>query len=70
MSEEKRGWGKPQFGRKWHYFDAERHPRGKGFSLCGKVMLYFGPLEEGNDDSSDNCAECIRRKAKLPPEAP
>jgi hypothetical protein len=70
MSEIKRGWGKPGFGRKWHYFD-ERNPDGLSFSLCGNVGFYYGPLEEGNDNSPDNCAECKRRKAKLdaaPPE--
>jgi hypothetical protein len=52
----KRGWGKPVVSRKWHYF-----ADGDGMSLCRKIGFYFGVLEEGNDASRDNCAECRKR---------
>lgn len=51
------GWGWPANSKKAHFFINSR-------SLCCK-WLYSGHLEHGNDDSSDNCAECKRRKAKL-----
>lgn len=53
----KEGWGFPTGSRKAHYFV-------KGMSLCGKWGFYFGSLEQGNDDSPDNCAECVRRLKK------
>ena len=44
--------------KKWHYFV-------DGKSLCGKYMtLGQIELEQGNDDSPDNCAECRRRLLK------
>jgi hypothetical protein len=49
------GWGKPSNSRKWHYFGAD------GRSLCAK-WAYFGEIEEGLDDSPDNCLSC--RSAK------
>jgi hypothetical protein len=51
------GWGKPHdtVSRKWHWFAID------GRSLCGKVGFYRGATELGNDDSSDNCAECRKR---------
>ena len=52
------GWGAPFCSRKWHYFTKD------GLSLCGKVGFYFGPLEQHNDNSRENCAECRKRKAK------
>lgn len=45
--------------RKWHYFG----PNGK--SLCGKFFLLGNPeLEQGNDNSPDNCAICRRKLIK------
>lgn len=46
----KEGWGWPGLSRKAHYFR-------KGRSLCGR-WGYFGELEQGNDDSNDNCTAC------------
>ena len=59
---EKEGWGfSPQISRKWHYFV-------NGMSLCRKIGLYRGQLEQGNDESNDNCTACKKllqkRKAK------
>jgi len=56
------GWGWIRDTRKWHYFV-------DGRSLCGKWMgLGLGELEQGNDDSPDNCVACkkalSKRKAK------
>ena len=53
---EKQGWGYPANSRKAHYFVKNR-------SLCGK-MLYFGDLEDSNDDSSDNCTSCKKAVKK------
>lgn len=54
--------------RKWHYTeDADSDGR----SLCGRWARnpFAGnvelPVVEGNDDASENCAECKRKKAKL-----
>lgn len=52
----KEGWGFPTNSQKAHYFIAGR-------SLCSKWM-YFGELEQGNDNSSDNCIACKRALAK------
>ena len=52
------GWGLTIGGRKWHFYGAD------GRSLCGRAM-FFGPhknLDQGNDKSPDNCAECKRRR--------
>jgi len=48
----KEGWGWPANSRKAHYFV-------DGLSLCGR-WGYFGEVEQGNDDSPDNCAVCKR----------
>jgi len=53
VSKEKGGWGWPVNSRKAHYFV-------NGRALCGR-WLFFGPLEQGNDDNPDNCAECKKR---------
>lgn len=55
----KEGWGHIHNSRKWHYF-RERQ------SLCNKWGIFPGiiELEQGNDDSSDNCAACKRKLAK------
>lgn len=65
MSESKEGWGTVVSAgtlmpsKKWHYFKDHR-------SLCGKWMRFSdNDLEQGNDNSVDNCAECKRRLAKL-----
>jgi hypothetical protein len=57
MQEKLEGWAWPFCARKAHYFY-------NGESLCGKVM-YFGDVEQGNDDSPDNCMECRRRLEKI-----
>jgi hypothetical protein len=52
------GWGWPANSRKAHYFH-------DGFrSLCMKWM-YSGQVEQGKDESIDNCAECMKRLAVL-----
>lgn len=53
---EKEGWGFPSNSRKSHYFVDKR-------SLCGKWM-FFGELEQGNDDSPDNCTSCKKALQK------
>lgn len=58
MSEPTEGWADVGAGR-WHYIKPD------GRSLCGRWMhLGRSPLEQGGDDSPDNCAECRRRLAK------
>jgi len=60
-----KGWGWPSNSKKAHYF-----PENSIMSLCGK-WLYKGKVEEGSDDSNDNCTTCkkalqkIRAKEKL-----
>ena len=57
------GWTYLLNSRKWHYFTADRNQ-----SLCGKFMLLKLPeLEQGNDDSQDNCAACRRKLARRQP---
>jgi len=49
------GWGWLINSRKWHYFVGGR-------SLCGRWLApWLKELEQGNDNSPDNCAECKRR---------
>jgi hypothetical protein len=55
----KKGWAWPSNSRKAHYFYDTR-------SLCGR-MAFFGPVEGGNDESPDNCAECKKRFTKMKP---
>jgi len=59
---EKEGWGFPAGSRKAHYFVGS-------MSLCRRWGFYFGPLEQGNDGSPDNCPACmkalVKRKAKI-----
>jgi hypothetical protein len=56
----KEGWTYLLNSRKWHYFTDEENK-----SLCGKFMLLSLPeLEQGNDESPDNCAACKRALAK------
>lgn len=59
MAEANEGWWLPANSVKAHYM---RHKR----SLCGKMMCLGNPeLEQGNDDSVDNCAECKKRLKKF-----
>lgn len=53
------GWTWMHNSRKWHYFR-------DGKSLCRNWMLLRNPSEgfSGDMDSSDNCADCARRRAK------
>lgn len=55
------GWRNPRpmtLSSKFHYID----PSGR--SLCGKWLRVGGTVEEGKDEHSDNCKECMRRKKK------
>ena len=48
------GWGVIRPGqRKAHYYRS-------GSSLCGRVILYRGPLEPNDYKSKDDCAACRR----------
>ena len=59
MSETREGWGfSPHISKKWHYFV-------NGVSLCGKIGFYRGKLEQGNDDSEDNCTACKKALKRL-----
>ena len=52
------GWTWLQNSKKWHYFVDNR-------SLCRKWGIFGSDeLEQGKDDSPDNCAECQRQLAK------
>ena len=58
--EREEGWGFPGSSRKAHYIVDNR-------SLCrnwGWSSHLFGPLEQGKDDSPDNCSACMRALAK------
>ena len=59
MSEKKEGWTWLYNSKKWHYFR-------DGRSLCGKWGRFGSPdtLEQGKDDSPDNCAVCRKKLAK------
>ena len=52
----KEGWGFPANSRKAHYFV-------NGMALCNKWMFH-GELEQGNDNSPDNCVSCRRKLQK------
>jgi len=58
---EKTGW--TNFGgqsSKWHYIAAEER------SLCRKWAIWkTHELQQGNDDSPDNCAACKKRLTAL-----
>ncbi len=54
----KEGWTYLLNSPKWHYF------RG-GRSLCGRFLLLGNPeLEQGNENSPDNCKGCLRKLQK------
>jgi len=55
-TEDNEGWGWPNNSRKAHYFVGGR-------SLCNRWM-YFGELDQGNDESSHNCVSCKRKLRK------
>jgi hypothetical protein len=64
MSEEPKkvneGWTWLTNSKKWHYFVGGR-------SLCGGFMIFAnmqGKLEQGNNDSADNCASCKKKLKK------
>jgi hypothetical protein len=58
MITRREGWGWLSNSPKWHYFV-------DGRSLCGRWLgLGLGELEQGMDNSPDNCAECRRRVVK------
>lgn len=58
MPEKKEGWWWPSNSKKAHYML-------DGRSLCLKWMCMGAPtLEQGNDESIDNCAECKKRLKK------
>lgn len=50
------GWAWPQAGRTWHYFRND-------LSLC-KRYSYSGALQQGNDQSPDNCTFCMKALLK------
>ena len=50
------GWAFPGRARKCHYFVG-------GKALC-RQWVFGGPLEEGNDDSPDNCTQCVKLLAQ------
>ena len=61
MTEEiKEGWSYPTNSRKAHYFV-------NMMSLCGKYGFYRGFLEQGNDNSPDNCVQCKKKLHKAKP---
>lgn len=52
------GWTYLTNSRKWHYFV-------DGRSLCKRFMLFIIPeLEQGTDDSPDNCKACKEKLLK------
>lgn len=54
----KAGWGKSPESQKWHYFPAEAT-----ISLCSRIGFFFGEREQGNDESTSNCATCKKKLA-------
>lgn len=48
-----KGWARPQYALKWHYFDED------GKSLCGH-QFFTGPTEQRDDNSPQNCKGCLR----------
>lgn len=58
MTEVKTGWGWPINARKAHFYV-------DSFSLCKKWTLFGGQVENGNDDSPDNCKTCKKELDRL-----
>jgi hypothetical protein len=54
----KEGWTYLYNSPKWHYFR-------EGRSICKRWMTLGNPeLEQGNDNSKDNCKACIKALEK------
>jgi hypothetical protein len=54
----KEGWTWVRGSRKWHYFR-------EGRAICSGFLLFVHPpegYELDNDDSSDNCAACKKKR--------
>jgi hypothetical protein len=62
MSDREEGWAFPGQARKAHWMLAD------GRSLCGGWGFYRGSVEQGNDDSPDNCQACKKRLAAFTPQ--
>jgi hypothetical protein len=59
----KEGWTYLFNSRKWHYFTSKDNK-----SICGKFLLLALPeLEQGNDNSPDNCKACQKSLKKRTP---
>lgn len=56
MTNQNEGWGWPMEAKKAHYF---RGP----FSLC-RNWMFAGKVEQGNDNSPDNCKACQKKLAQ------
>ena len=55
------GWWNPEPWRstsKWHWVTVT------GRTACGRYAYLRGDLEQGNDDSGDNCAACRKKRQK------
>ena len=63
MTGDRRGWGWPMDAKKAHYF-IFASDRTWNSSLCGG-WAYGGNLEDSNDDSPDNCKECLKKLQKI-----
>lgn len=59
MVEIKEGWAPCYGSRKWHYF-VEGRSLCRNFGLLGRVEL-----EQGLDNSPDNCAVCRKKLEKI-----
>lgn len=57
MEKSEEGWAFPGRSRKAHYMV-------DGMALCRAWGFYYGPLEQGNDASPDNCTACIKKLAE------
>ena len=54
------GWNWLTNSKKWHYFQSD------GRALCGRYMVFRNDdANEEDISSSDNCAECWRRRQKI-----
>ena len=58
QNKKKEGWKNLNNSKVWHYFR-------DGKSLCGKWMvLSMEGVEQGNNNSSDNCKKCKEKLLK------
>ena len=65
MSKSKTGWWNPEpfSNKRKHTF---HYVADNGITLCKKWgYLGTGDLEEGNDEHSENCKTCSKKKMKL-----